>query len=173
MKISHLDFSENDLRDWFFKVLKMRGHIIRLGKNCKGSKALKAFDKIDLWLKSYPNSNFMALTKFFLRHENDLKDVLPGVGSSAYEKLKAEFEAIRIQCMVVELCAEFRISVDYNHVEIDDYNKLLEYRDLAQRYRNEIRITQIEGIRHYYTKKLNILMREFTQDILNLQTKAA
>lgn len=169
MMIQNLDFSENELRDWLRKIVSVRSTIIRLGKNCKGSRVLAATDAVKNWLDAYPNAPLIGLSRFILKHNDDIAEILPGKGSTAHEKFYEEFEAIRIQSLIVTMCMELNISITYNQVELKDYQRLLHLRDLANRYKNEIRTARQEGIRIYYTKKLEILTRDFNNELLKLQ----
>lgn len=158
-------FDASDLRDWLLKVSKWREHLITSGKSFKKGNHCTAVVKLQSWLSAYPKADFFGISRFILTKVDYIETILPGRGSTCYDKFWAEWHAIHAQCLVTEICRSLNIQVNAPSCESLDILSLTQLREEVERYRNQIRTAQQEGIRYYYAKKLEIAKRELN-DIL-------
>lgn len=79
------------MKEFVKKVVRMRKAMVRRGCSKKNAMRVhKAIDRFEKYFDFYPNASDGALKRFCQRHKEDLLALMPGRGSSSYEKLNKE-----------------------------------------------------------------------------------
>lgn len=168
-----IDYSAADIKDFLWKIVKVRRMLFETGKNCKAAETLQHADQIHLWISSFPKAEILGISRYFVKNASKIEAIIPGKGASGHERYMDTFQGIHSQCLVIELCREFKINLSLINTNPKNYEMLLQLRDQVQRYKGEIYRSPQEGIRIYYRKKYEIACREFQSELLNHQRSAA
>jgi len=79
------------MKQFVVKVLKMRKHLVRNNLSKKNAaRVLKSLKKFELYLDFYPNVSDESIKKYCIKHIDDLLFLMPGKGSSSFQKLNQE-----------------------------------------------------------------------------------
>jgi len=73
------------------KVIKMRKHLVRNNLSKKNAaRVAKSLKKFELYFDFYPNVRDESVIKYCTKHLDDLLFIMPGKGSSSFQKLNQE-----------------------------------------------------------------------------------
>jgi len=90
-------------RKWLLSVIRQRKVLIRLNKSYKPSvETLKAIWRLDLQLGYYTYENDLYMARFIRQYGQFIEAVLPGRGSSCYERRQLEWSDIRKKAALIE-----------------------------------------------------------------------
>jgi len=85
----------NGARAYANKVIRMRKHLIRIGKSRQNStQTLNALQEIERWLQFHPKANDSQVARFLAKHKGQMYTLIPGMTSSAAGKLITELKQL-------------------------------------------------------------------------------
>jgi hypothetical protein len=80
-------------RRFLEKAIRIRFYLIKT--DCSNNPAAEhAARVLDMQLRTYPYAADDRMAGFIVRHENDIRDTIPGAGSRCGEKLNKEFNQL-------------------------------------------------------------------------------
>ena len=92
-----------ETRKWLLSAVKQRRLLLKTDRSHKPRVHVEmALDLLDRQLTAYTFENDQHMSKFILRNADDITLLLPGKGSSSYEKKHREFEHIRRQAILLK-----------------------------------------------------------------------
>ena len=82
----------NELRHWILSVIRQRSAIMRMGKSrADASKMAECINYLQKQLDYYPFNTEKKISGFFIRNQDKIHFLLPGIGSAAYESRLEQF----------------------------------------------------------------------------------
>jgi hypothetical protein len=95
------DFSSKT-KPWLRSVIRQRKMLIRLNKSHKDQmKEEIALARLEAQLNAYPYDNDLHLARFIRNFHQDIEIILPGNGSTCYDKKQVEFKDINKRAILV------------------------------------------------------------------------
>jgi hypothetical protein len=89
-------------KPWLRKHLKQRKLLIRLNKSHKDQVAEElAISRLESQLNSYPYDNDLYLARFIRNFHQDIDIILPGKGSTGYDKAQSEFKDFNNRAILI------------------------------------------------------------------------
>lgn len=77
------------------KVIRMRKHLIRIGKSRQNSmQTINALQEIERWLSFYPKANDSQVARFLAKHKGQMYTLIPGMTCPAAGKLITELNQL-------------------------------------------------------------------------------
>lgn len=90
-------------RKWLLSVIRQRKALIRLNRSYKSpDDTIRAIEKLDLQLSCYTYENDLYMARFIRQYGFFIDQILPGHGSSCYERRRLEWSEIRKKAALIE-----------------------------------------------------------------------
>jgi len=94
-------------RSWLVSVIRQRKTLIKLNCSHKSpDDVIRAIEKLELQLGCYTYENDLYMARFISQYGFFINTILPGKGSSCYERRYMEWNDIRKRAALIELMAE-------------------------------------------------------------------
>jgi hypothetical protein len=85
-----------ETRRWLLSVIRQRKFLLEIGKSKlpSGEHIKDTIARLELYLGMFSYSNPVNMARFINQHKGEIYILLPGKGSSNYEKRRKEYEDI-------------------------------------------------------------------------------
>lgn len=81
-----------EIRNWIRSVIRQRAAIMRMGKSrADAAKMAECINYLQLQLDYYTFNDDRKISGFFLRNQDKIHFLLPGIGSAAYDSRMEQF----------------------------------------------------------------------------------
>jgi hypothetical protein len=92
-----------DTRKWLLSAIKQRKLLLKTNRSHKSELHVEmALDLLDNLLSAYSYENDLFMARFINQHSDDISILLPGKGSTSFEKKHKEFVGIVKQAILIE-----------------------------------------------------------------------
>jgi hypothetical protein len=89
-------------RKWLLSVIKQRKLLLKTHRSHKSELHVEiALELLDDLLSAYSYENDLYMARFINQNASDIGVLLPGKGSTAFEKKHREFDSIRKQAILI------------------------------------------------------------------------